>query len=331
VEEKDCSKAQRKIDEVNAGFYAAPVGFLRQAVADLRPNNAQGEFYLTDIVEAAAGTIGAQTVLSTPQEIAGINDRRQLVDAEEVMRQRIIDRFADQATFRDARSTVIEPGVQIGSDVEIGRNVSLRGRTRVGDGVRIDDGVILADTDVGAGVEIKAYCTSTEAIIGPGAKIGPFAHLRPGTELGPDVHIGNFVETKKVKMGRGSKANHLTYLGDAVIGERVNIGAGTITCNYNGYRKQQTIIEDGAFIGSDSQLVAPVRVGKRAVVAAGATITKDVPAGVLAISRVNATHIAGYADRLAARYGKAGPSTPAPSESRGPGAGEPGPSDEPPR
>ena len=143
---------------------------------------------------------------------------------------------------------------------------------------------------------------ATQSCIGPGAKVGPFAHLRPGTELGPEVHVGNFVETKKSRLGRGSKANHLTYLGDTIIGERVNVGAGTITCNYNGYEKRQTIIEDGAFIGSDTQLVAPVRVGKRAVVAAGATITEDIRDGALAITRAPLTQVDGYADRVAARY-----------------------------
>jgi bifunctional UDP-N-acetylglucosamine pyrophosphorylase/glucosamine-1-phosphate N-acetyltransferase len=307
VEQKDASKKERKIDEVNAGFYAAPIGFLRAAVEALRPNNAQGEYYLTDIVEAAGKGAGATTVLSTPEEISGINDRLQLTDAEEVLRVRSIARFATHATFRDAASTVVEPGVQIGTDVEIGRNVSLRGRTVIGDNVRIDDGVILTDTEVGAGAEIKPYSVATESLIGAGAKIGPFAHLRPGTELADDVHIGNFVETKKTRLGKGSKANHLTYLGDAVIGEKVNVGAGTITCNYNGYEKRQTIIEDGAFIGSDSQLVAPLRVGKGAVVAAGSTITGDVPGGALAISRVEQRHVEGYAAKVAARYKKPKP------------------------
>jgi bifunctional UDP-N-acetylglucosamine pyrophosphorylase / glucosamine-1-phosphate N-acetyltransferase len=306
VEEKDTSKTERKIREINAGFYAAPAAFLRKATASLKPNNRQGEYYMTDVVEIAARTagVGVTTVEVTPEEMAGINDRRQLIDAEGVMRRRTLARFAEQVTFRDADSTVIEPGVEIGADVEIGRNVSLRGRTRIAEGVRIDDGVILSDTEVGAGAEIKAYTVASEAIIGPGAKVGPFAHLRPGTDLGPDVHVGNFVETKKARLGRGSKANHLSYLGDAQIGEKVNVGAGTITCNYNGYEKRQTVIEDGAFIGSDSQLVAPVRVGRRAVVAAGATITRDVPEGALAITRPEQKHVDGYADRVAERYGK---------------------------
>ncbi|HEY0711151.1 MAG TPA: bifunctional UDP-N-acetylglucosamine diphosphorylase/glucosamine-1-phosphate N-acetyltransferase GlmU, partial [Polyangia bacterium] len=317
VEQKDASKKERKIDEVNAGFYAAPISFLRAAVEALQPNNAQGEYYLTDIVEAAGESGGATTVLSTPEEISGINDRLQLTDAEEVLRVRSIARFAAHATFRDAASTVVEPGVQIGTDVEIGRNVSLRGRTVIGDNVRIDDGVILTDTEVGAGAEIKPYSVASESVIGAGAKIGPFAHLRPGTELGDDVHIGNFVETKKTRLGKGSKANHLTYLGDAIVGEKVNVGAGTITCNYNGYEKRQTIIEDGAFVGSDSQLIAPVRVGKGAVVAAGATITGDVPAGALAITRVEQRHVEGYAAKVAARYKK-----PKPGSGGGSGGGD---------
>jgi bifunctional UDP-N-acetylglucosamine pyrophosphorylase/glucosamine-1-phosphate N-acetyltransferase len=307
VEHKDATEAERRITEVNSGIYAAPVEFLRKATARLSPKNAQGELYLTDIVARAAASIGAHTVCLDAREgleTMGVNDRRQLAAAEETLRRRIIAHWIRHATFRDPDSVVIEPSVSVGVDAEIGRNVSLRGRTTVGPGVRIDDGVILTDTSVGPGAEIKAYSVATLANIGAQAKIGPFAHLRPGTDLGPDVHIGNFVETKKARIGRGSKANHLTYLGDVVIGEKVNVGAGTITCNYNGYVKSETVIEDGAFIGSDSQLVAPVRVGKRAVVAAGATITKEVPAGALAISRAPETHVAGYADRLAARYGK---------------------------
>jgi bifunctional UDP-N-acetylglucosamine pyrophosphorylase / glucosamine-1-phosphate N-acetyltransferase len=305
VEHKDASETERRIREVNGGIYAAPAGFLREATARLAPQNAQGEYYLTDVVQAAAGSIGAVTVKVAMEELAGINDRRQLASAERVLCRRLVDRWMEHATFRDPDSVRIEAQVTIEPDVEIGRNVSLRGRTSIARGTRIDDGVILIDTRVGEGVEIKPYSVATEAVIGAGAKIGPFAHLRPGTELGPEVHVGNFVETKKTRMGRGSKANHLTYLGDALVGEKVNVGAGTITCNYNGYEKQQTVIEDGAFIGSDTQLVAPVRVGKRAVVAAGATITKDVPEGALAISRAEQTHKPGYADKVAARY--AGP------------------------
>ncbi len=316
VEQRDATAAERTINEVNAGVYAAPADFLRKATARLSPKNAQGELYLTDVVARAAATIGAAAVAVDAGETSGINDRRQLAAAEIVMRGRINARWMEHASFRDPASTVVEPGVIIGADVEIGRNVSLRGRTVIGAGVRIDDGVILTDTDVGAGAEIKPYCVATEAKIGPSAKIGPFAHLRPGTDLGPEVHIGNFVETKKARLGRGSKANHLTYLGDVIVGDKVNVGAGTITCNYNGYEKTQTIIEDGAFIGSDSQLVAPVRIGKRAIVAAGATITRDVPDGALAITRADQKHVAGYADRVAARYQARRPAAPTSSPAK---------------
>ncbi len=316
VEHKDATVEQRAIAEVNAGIYAAPADFLRAAVRRLRADNAQGEYYLTDIVPVAARSIGVQTVAADPTSVAGINDRRQLVAAEAVLRKRLIERFAAHATFRDPASTVIEPDVTIGRDVEIGRHVSLRGRTSIGAGTRIDDGVILTDTVVGAGVEVKPYTVASAAVIGDGCKIGPFAHLRPGTVLAADVHVGNFVETKKARLGRGSKANHLTYLGDAEVGEKVNIGAGTITCNYNGYEKRITVIADGAFIGSDSQLVAPVRIGRRAVVAAGATIVNDVPDGHLALSRVVQTIVPGYADKLARRYASPKPAQTEPKRSR---------------
>ncbi len=250
----------------------------------------------------AARSIGVVAIEADATDVAGINDRQQLAEAEAVMRARINRAWMAHVTFRDPASTVVEPDVLLGEDVELGRNVSLRGRTRVEAGACIDDGVVLTDTTVGAGAQIKPYCIATETVIGPGAIIGPFAHMRPGTELGPDVHLGNFVETKKTVIGRGSKANHLSYLGDTTIGQKVNVGAGTITCNYNGYEKFRTVIEDGAFIGSDTQLVAPVRVGQRAVIAAGSTITSDVPAGALAISRVAQVGKAGYADKVAKRY-----------------------------
>jgi bifunctional UDP-N-acetylglucosamine pyrophosphorylase/glucosamine-1-phosphate N-acetyltransferase len=302
VEHKDASNAERAIDEINAGIYAAPIEFLREAVAKLVPQNAQGEYYLTDIVEQAAGTIGASAILVDEHEVAGINDRRQLAEAERLLCRRLVDRWHEHVTFRDPASVWIEPGVTIEPDVEIGRNVALRGKTQIKRGARIDDGAIIEDAIIGAGTEVRPYCVIVEAEIGEGAIIGPFARLRTGTQLADGVHIGNFVETKKVRMGRGSKANHLTYLGDAVIGEGVNVGAGTITCNYNGYEKFETVIEDGVNVGSDTQLVAPVRVGKRAVIAAGTTVVKDVPEGALVISRVEQKHVEGYADKVAERY-----------------------------
>ena len=302
VEHKDASHAQHRIAEVNAGIYAAPAEFLRKATAKLGAQNAQGEYYLTDIVARAAGSIGVVSVQVASEEMAGVNDREQLVAAERILAARLIREHGKVATFRAPKQVYVEASVTIEPDAEIGRNVSLRGRTHIGAFARVDDGAILTNAIVGRGAHVLPYCVVTDALIGDGAKVGPFAHLRPGTELGPDVHVGNFVETKKTRLGRGSKANHLTYLGDTIVGEQVNVGAGTITCNYNGHEKRQTIIEDGAFIGSDTQLVAPVRVGKRAVVAAGATIVEDVRPGALAISRVPCKQIDGYADRLAERY-----------------------------
>jgi bifunctional UDP-N-acetylglucosamine pyrophosphorylase/glucosamine-1-phosphate N-acetyltransferase len=302
VEQKDASADEQAITEINAGIYCGPADFFREAVLGLGTGNAQGEYYLTDVVARAANTIGVSAVEAAFDDVCGINDRAQLAEAEITLMERINRGWLAHVTFRDPDSTIVEPGVDIGVDVELGRNVSLRGRTRIGHGTRIDDGCILTDTEVGAGVLIKPYCIATEAVIGPGAIIGPFAHMRPGTQLGPDVHVGNFVETKKTVIGRGSKANHLSYLGDTTIGEKVNVGAGTITCNYDGYKKFQTIIEDGAFIGSDTQLVAPVRVGTRAVVGAGTTVTRDVPAGALALSRSPQIEKPGYADKVAERY-----------------------------
>jgi bifunctional UDP-N-acetylglucosamine pyrophosphorylase/glucosamine-1-phosphate N-acetyltransferase len=302
VEQKDATADELAIGEVNAGIYAAPAAFLREATAGLVPKNAQKEYYLTDIVARAAETIGVSTVEADPRDVAGINDREQLAEAEGTLRARINRAWQAHATFRDPASAVVEPDVDIGVDVEIGRNVSLRGGTRVGHGARIDDGCILTDTEVGAGAHVLPYTVTNEAAIGPGAIVGPFARLRPGAQIGPEAHVGNFVELKKTVLGRGSKANHLSYLGDAVIGEKVNIGAGTITCNYNGYEKRQTIIEDGVFVGSDSQLIAPVRIGKKAVIAAGATITADVPEGALAIGRAPQVHKAGYAEAVERRY-----------------------------
>jgi len=302
VEEKDASREERAITEVNAGIYAAPAPFLRTATGGLVARNVQREYYLTDVVARAAREIGVSAVEADYRDVAGINDRHQLAQAEALMRDRINRAWMTHVTFRDPAAAAVEPDVDLGVDVEIGRNVSLRGRTRVGHGARIDDGVVLTDVEVGAGAQVMPYTVAAESVIGPRAVVGPFAHLRPGTRLAAEVHVGNFVEMKNSEVGRGSKANHLSYVGDAVVGEKVNIGAGTITCNYDGYEKHRTVIEDQAFIGSDTQLVAPVRVGRRAVVAAGTTVTRDVPPGALAISRAPQIDKAGYAQKAARRY-----------------------------
>jgi bifunctional UDP-N-acetylglucosamine pyrophosphorylase/glucosamine-1-phosphate N-acetyltransferase len=302
VEHKDASSEELAITEVNAGIYCGPADFFREATAGLRAKNVQGEFYLTDIIARAAESIGVSAVEADHRDVAGVNDRQQLAEAEAVMRARVNRELMAHVTFRDPASTVVEPDVEIGVDVELGRNVALRGNTKIGHDARIGDGVILTDVQVGAGVEVRPYTVATDAVIGAGAIIGPYAHLRPGSEIGPDARVGNFVETKKTKLGKGSMANHLSYLGDAIVGDKVNVGAGTITCNYNGFEKFQTVIEDGAFIGSDSQLVAPVRIGKRAVIAAGTTVTRDVPATALAISRSPQIDKPGYAQKVAKKY-----------------------------
>jgi bifunctional UDP-N-acetylglucosamine pyrophosphorylase/glucosamine-1-phosphate N-acetyltransferase len=303
VEHRDATPEERALTEVNAGIYAAPIEFFREAIKGIGARNAQKEYYLTDVVAHAAQTVGVSTIEADYRDVSGVNDRAQLAEADALLRTRINGRWMEHATLRDPPSTTIEADVVIGVDAEIGRGVTLRGRTRVGHGAHVGDGCILTDTEVGAGAELRPYTVATEASIGVHAKVGPFAHLRPGAILGLESRVGNFVELKKTRLGRGSKANHLTYLGDAVVGDGVNIGAGTITCNYNGYEKAETVIEDGAFIGSDSQLVAPVKIGAKAVVAAGTTVTEDVPPGALGIARSPQTAVAGYALKLARRYG----------------------------
>ncbi len=298
VEERDCTKAQTAISEVNAGIYAVKASFLRKSLSLLTPDNAQKELYLTDIVELAAKEHRVEAIEVSSEEVQGINDRVDLARAEQTLRYRINEGHMRQGvTLLDPATTYIEPGVRIGTDVWIGSNVQITGGSTIGDDCIIESGCVIHDAKIAADCHIKPYTVIYESQIETGTKIGPFAHLRPDNYLGPYVRIGNFVELKKTFIGKGSKANHLTYLGDAEVGEQVNIGCGTITCNYDGYQKHRTIIEDGAFIGSDTQLVAPVRVGKEAVVAAGTTVTQDVPEGALALSRTPQTHRLGYREK----------------------------------
>jgi len=302
VEEKDCSDAQRLIGEVNAGLYCGPARFILEALRELQPNNAQGELYLTDVVERAAREMDVVTVSAPVEEVMGVNDRVDLARAERVMRLRLAESLMrDGVTVRDPERLYLEPRVTVGRDCELGPGVQLRGATVIGAGTRLDAGVVVTDSTIGERVHVKPYCVITESAIGNGAQVGPWAHLRPGSRLEDDVHLGNFVETKKTRLGRGSKANHLTYLGDADVGEKVNVGCGTITCNYDGYVKSKTVIEDGAFIGSDTQLVAPVTVGKGAVVGAGTTVYEDVPPGALALTRTKQVNVPGYAERKRAK------------------------------
>lgn len=301
-EQKDLrTDAERGICEINPGIYAASVTFFKESLASLQPNNAQGELYLTDIISfAAKKSLSVVGVDSRAEVLVGVNDRRQLIAAEETMFLRIAEawRLAGVTVRSGAR---IETGVTLGQDAIIETGVHLRGSTDVGKGAVVDVGCVLSNVRVGASTLIKPYSILTDSVVGESAQIGPFSHVRPECTIGDEAHIGNFVETKKTSIGRGSKANHLAYLGDGVIGAGANIGAGTIFCNYDGFLKHTTTIGDGAFIGSDSQLVAPVRVGKDAYVATGTTVTKDIPDEALAIGRVPQENKLEYASKLRAR------------------------------
>ncbi|MBZ4332640.1 bifunctional UDP-N-acetylglucosamine diphosphorylase/glucosamine-1-phosphate N-acetyltransferase GlmU [Corallococcus sp. AS-1-12] len=286
VEHKDCTPEQRAVKECNAGIYSVDAAFLWKALAEIKPVNAQGEYYLTDLVEMAAklGPVGAVDADAT--ETAGVNDKVELAARARVLQQRINEaHMRAGVSIQDPATAYIEEGITIGTDTEIGPSVSLMAGTVIGKGVIIGQGSVLTASHVADGTHIKPYSVLEEARVGERCIIGPFSRLRPATELAEEVHLGNFVETKKARIGKGSKANHLTYLGDANIGAGCNIGAGTITCNYDGVNKHLTELGDGVFIGSDSQLVAPVKVGDGGYVGAGTTVTKNVPPGSLAVSR----------------------------------------------
>lgn len=300
-EQRDATDEERLVNEVNVGIYIARAAFLREAVANLQPNNAQGELYLTDIVAQAADLDEVASVRTeSAAALVGVNDRAQLAAAEEVMYARIADKARRSgATVR--ASARIDARVVIEPDAVIEHHVVLRGKTIIGAGARIDVGSVLTDVQVAAGATVKPYSVCTSSTIGENAQVGPFSHVRPESQIEADAHIGNFVETKKTIVRRGAKANHLAYLGDGDIGEGANIGAGTIFCNYDGFKKHRTEIGKGAFVGSDSQIIAPVRIGVGAYVATGTTITKDVPDDALAISRVKQDNKEGYASRLKAR------------------------------
>jgi bifunctional UDP-N-acetylglucosamine pyrophosphorylase / glucosamine-1-phosphate N-acetyltransferase len=300
VEWSDASPEHRAIPDCNAGFYAVRLGHLRADLETLRADNAKGELYLTDLVACAARRGGARSIDAPFTEVSGINDRVDLAVVEKVARRRVNEAWMRKGvTMIDPESTYIDADITaIGNDAWIGPGVTLRGATTIGNHARIDVGCVVTDSQVADGAQLKPYTILSEAQIGQRALIGPFSHCRPGTRIDEDAHLGNFVETKKTHLMAGAKANHLAYLGDASIGAKANIGAGTITCNYNGFTKQKTIIEAGAFIGSDSQLVAPVTVGRDAYVGAGSTITKDVPRAALALTRVKQVNIEGWADRF---------------------------------
>lgn len=301
-EHRDCSDEELEVDEINPGLYAAEAGFLREALSGLRDDNAQGELYLTDIVAAAASRGGARGAKWALESLGGVNDRAQLADASTLMRRRIATEHARRGvSIRDLSRVDIDADVEIGVDAILEPGVVLRGATVIGEGAHIDVGCVLADTRVDAGARLQPYSVVTESIVGEEAQVGPFSHLRPGSSMARGAKVGNFVEMKKTSLGEGAKASHLSYLGDGIVEANVNIGAGTIFCNYDGFTKHLTVLEEGAFIGSDSQLVAPIRVGKGAYVATGTTVTKDVPADALAVGRTKQSNKEGYASRLRSR------------------------------
>ncbi len=298
VEEKDASPEEKKIDEVNASIYLCDSQFLFAALRSVGRGNSQSEYYLTDIV--AKGR--AVAVEAEEAEVSGVNDRAQLaVSAAQLRARKNAQLMKDGVTLRDPSVTYVDEGIEIGPDSVLEPLVSLRGKTRVGRGVEIGQGCVIVDSEIADGARILPYSVFESAKVGPKAIVGPFARLRPGAQVGEQAHVGNFVELKKTVLGKGSKANHLSYLGDAIIGEGCNVGAGTITCNYDGANKLQTIIEDGAFIGSDSQLVAPVKVGKGAYVGSGTTVREDAPPGALAVSAGKQRNIEGWVEKKAPR------------------------------
>ncbi len=297
VEHKDASPAQQAIREVNTGILAAPTSALRRWLGRIDNRNAQGEYYLTDIVGLAVGE-GMPVAHAQPAatwETLGVNSRIQQAQLERIWQGEQARRLLDQGvTLADPARFDLRGELLCGRDVFIDVGCVFEGHVELADGVRIGPHCVVQDARIGAGTRLEAYSHVTGARVAQGARIGPYARLRPGTEIGSEAHVGNFVELKNVRLGHGSKANHLTYLGDAQIGERVNVGAGTITCNYDGVNKFQTVIEDDAFIGSDTQLVAPVRVGRGATLGAGTTLTHDAPAGELTLSRARQQSVPGW-------------------------------------
>jgi bifunctional UDP-N-acetylglucosamine pyrophosphorylase/glucosamine-1-phosphate N-acetyltransferase len=298
VEHKDATPIEREIAEINSGVYVFDLATLFGALREVGKGNAQGEYYLPDLVRIlrGRGLLVETLTLEDPHEIMGVNSRKELAEVSAILRDRKNDELmAAGVTIIDPATTWVEASVSVGQDTVLHPGVYLEGRTTIGSQCDIHSGVRIVDSTVGDGVTINNFCVIRESSIDAGAIVGPFAQLRPASRVGEQAHVGNFVELKNTTLGRGSKANHLAYLGDATIGEKVNVGAGTITCNYDGVKKYPTVIEDGAFIGTDSQLIAPVRVGRNSYVAAGSSITEDVPEDALAIGRGKQVNKPGWA------------------------------------
>jgi bifunctional UDP-N-acetylglucosamine pyrophosphorylase/glucosamine-1-phosphate N-acetyltransferase len=300
TEAKDCNPEELLLQEVNSGVYAVDSSFLAPAVQALTNHNAQGEYYLTDIVEKAASE--GQTVLSFPlahaDEAAGVNSPKDLAFVNTILAKRHLELLAERGVlFDDPKSCLIDATVTVSTGAHIGPNVQLRGNSSIGEDAVIEGTAIIRDSTIEKGATIKLASRIEDSHVGSGAMVGPFAHLRPGSRLGAGSKVGNFVETKNAVLGQGAKASHLTYLGDCSVGDESNIGAGTITCNYDGYKKSKTTIGADVFIGSNASLVAPVTIGDGALVAAGSVVTKDVPADSLALGRAKQENKTGWAKK----------------------------------
>jgi bifunctional UDP-N-acetylglucosamine pyrophosphorylase/glucosamine-1-phosphate N-acetyltransferase len=297
VEQKDASPVELEISEVNTGIMLAPTAKLREWLGKLRNDNAQGEYYLTDIVGMAVQQgVAVHTVQAAHGwEVEGINNKMQLASLERVWQKQIATKLLAQGvTLNDPARIDVRGELVCGRDVEIDVGCIFEGKVTLGDRVKVSAYSVIRNANIGTDTQVAAYSHIDRSEVGADCHIGPYARLRPGTKLHDHAHVGNFVEIKNSEIGQGSKANHLSYIGDSTVGDRVNIGAGTITCNYDGANKFRTVIEDDAFIGSDTQLVAPVTVGKGATIGAGSTITKDTPAGELTLSRSKQVTIAGW-------------------------------------
>lgn len=295
IEERDADENIRAIKEINSGTYCFDASRLWPALAEIRPENAQGEYYLTDVIAlfCRQGEVVQAVLCTDPEEILGVNDRVQLACAGKILRRRINEELMLKGvTLVDPDNTYIDAGVEVGRDTIIFPFTFLEGKTSIGSGCTLGPHATIRDSRIGDDTVIT-YAVIQECTIGAWCQVGPFAYLRPGTVLADRVKVGDFVEIKASRIGEGSKVPHLTYLGDAMVGKEVNIGAGTITCNYDGHKKWPTIIGDGAFIGSNTNLVAPVEVGEKALIGAGSTITENVPAGALALGRARQVNLAG--------------------------------------
>lgn len=299
VEQKDASAEELAVREINTGMYCFRASKLFRALKKITPANAQGEYYLTDVLEIfrSAGEQVAGIMVEDSSEIMGINNRLQLAEAEQAMRRRVLERLMlEGVTIKHPDSTYIDARAEIGPDTVIYPYTSIEGNCRIGENCRVGPGTRLVASEIGDEVTVQNSII-LESTVGSGSVIGPFAYIRPETVLAEGVKVGDFVEIKKSVIGKGSKVPHLSYVGDSLVGEKVNIGAGTITCNYDGRKKSRTVIGDGAFIGSNTNLVAPVEIGAEAVTAAGSTITKRVPDGALAVERSKQVNLEGWAAR----------------------------------